>query len=178
MERPAPTEYIPYYEHYVSLVPGGHVLAVLEEQLAAVRDFVDSVPEERETYRYAEGKWSVREVRGHVVDTERIFAYRACCIARGETQALPGYDQDAYAAASGADRRRLRDLLEELEWQRRSNVVLLRGLKEEAWERMGSADGDPVSVRALAYIMAGHVTHHLQILRERYSLDSSHKQKV
>jgi hypothetical protein len=170
MQRPAPTEHIPYYEHYISLVPGDHVLTVLEEQLAEVREFVASVPEDRESYRYAPGKWSLREALCHVVDTERILAYRACCIARGETQVLTGYDQDAYVANSEADRRSLRELVDELEHQRRANLVMFRGLSDEASQRMGVANNDPVSVRALAYIMAGHVTHHLRIFRERYGV--------
>jgi uncharacterized damage-inducible protein DinB len=170
MERPAPTEYIPYYEHYVSLVPPEDILKVFADQLAEVRAFVESVPEEKELYRYAPGKWSLRQVLSHVVDTERIFAYRACCIARGETQALTGYDQDMFEENSEADRRTLRDLLEELEHQRRSNLILLRALSEEASKRMGLASGDPVSVRALAYMMAGHVIHHLQGIREHYGM--------
>jgi len=170
MQRPAPTEHIPYYEYYVSLVPGDDILKVFMEQLSEVRAFVDSVPEEKERYRYAPGKWSLREAMGHVVDSERIFAYRACCIARGETQGLNGYEQDDYVANSEAGNRSLRDLFEELEHQRRSNVSMLRGLSDAAWKRMGSANGDPVSVRALVYIMAGHVTHHLQVFRERYGV--------
>jgi uncharacterized damage-inducible protein DinB len=169
MQRPAPTEHIPYYEKYIALVPEGDFLKVFEDQMKEVRAFVESVPEEKERYRYAPGKWSLREAMGHVLDTERIFAYRACCIARGETQVLTGYDQDTYAAHSEADGRSLRDLLEELEHQRRGNVLLLRGMSEETSKRMGSANNDPVSVRALAYIMAGHVTHHLQVFRERYA---------
>lgn len=170
MQRPEPTEYIPYYEHYVSLVPKGDILKIFEDQLAEVRAFVESVPAEKETYRYAPGKWSLRQVLSHVVDTERIFAYRACCIARGETQALTGYDQDLFERNSETARRTLRDLLEELEHQRRGNILLLRAMSEEASRRSGLADGDPVSVRALAYIMAGHVTHHLQVLREQYGM--------
>jgi hypothetical protein len=169
MQRPAPTEHIPYYLKYIALVPEGDFLKIFEDQMKEVRAFVESVPEEKEGYRYAPGKWSLREAMGHVVDTERIFAYRACCIARGETKVLSGYEQDDYAAASEADRRSLRDLLEELEHQRRSNLLLLRGMSEETSKRMGSANDDPVSVRALAYIMAGHVTHHLQVFRERYA---------
>jgi len=170
MERPAPTEHIPYYEHYVSLVPAGDILEIFEDQLAEVRAFVESVPEEKELYRYASGKWSLRQVLSHVVDTERIFAYRACCIARGETQALTGYDQDAFEENSAADHRTLRDLLSELEHQRRGNVIMLRALSEEASKRMGSVNNDPVSVRALVYMMAGHVTHHLQGIREKYGV--------
>jgi hypothetical protein len=168
MQRPAPTEHIPYYEHYVSLVPGGDFLKVFAQQVEEVRAFVESVPPDRELYRYAPGKWSLREAMVHVLDTERIFAYRACCIARGETQVLTGYDQDAYVVHSEADRQSLRDLLEEFEHQRCGNLIMLRGMSEETSKRMGVANNDPVSVRALAYIMAGHVTHHLQIFRERY----------
>ena len=173
MQRPEPTEYIPYYEHYVSLVPEGDILKVFEDQLAEVRAFVQRVPAEKETYRYAPGKWSLRQVFSHVVDSERIFAYRACCIARGETQALTGYDQDLFESNSETDRRTLRDLLEELEHQRRGNILLLRAMSEEASQRKGLANDDPVSVRALTYIMAGHVTHHLQVIREQYGVSFS-----
>ena len=169
MERPASTEHIPYYEYYVALVPEGDILKIFEDQLADVRAFVESVPEEKETYRYAPEKWSLRQVLSHVVDTERIFAYRACCIARGETQALAGYDQDLFEMNSEADSRTLRDLFAELEHQRRGNLILFRAMSEAAGKRMGAANNDPVSVRALPYIMAGHVTHHLQVFRERYA---------
>jgi hypothetical protein len=170
MKKPEPTEYIPYYESYISLVPAGDFLKIFEDQLADVRAFVQSVPAEKETYRYAPGKWSLRQVLSHVLDTERIFAYRACCIARGETQALTGYDQDLFEMNSEADRRTLRDLAEELEHQRRGNIVMFRAMSEEAGKRVGLANDDPVSVRALAYIMAGHVSHHLQGIRKQYEV--------
>jgi uncharacterized damage-inducible protein DinB len=170
MDKPASTEHIPYYERYISLVPEGDILKILEGQLDDVRAFVESVPEEKETYRYAPGKWSLRQVLSHVVDTERVFAYRACWIARGDTQPLVGYDQDLFETHAEADKRTLKDLQEELEYQRRSNVLLLRAMSDEASRRMGSADGAPVSVRALAYLMAGHLAHHLRGIREQYGV--------
>jgi uncharacterized damage-inducible protein DinB len=170
MERPAATEHIPYYSRYIDPVPEGDVLSLLADQVAAVRKALADLPEARGNERYAPGKWTVKEMLLHVVDTERIFAYRACCIARGETQTLSGYDQDAYAARSEAERRTVADLVEELALQRQANLLLLRGLSEEATRRMGSADGDPISVRALVYILAGHVIHHLRILRESYGI--------
>jgi hypothetical protein len=170
MERPAPDEYIPYYGKYISLVPEGDVLQVAEEQVGEVRAFVETVPEDMEGYRYAPGKWSVREVLGHLVDVERVLSYRAFAIARGETQALPGFEPDDYAAASEANRSSLQYLAEELEHVRLGNVAFLRRLSEEAWRRVGTASGDRISVRALAYILTGHVRYHLGHLRERYGL--------
>jgi hypothetical protein len=170
MTRPAPTEYLPYYERYISLVPEDDVLRALEEQMAEVRALIESVPEDRAGYRYGPGKWSIRETLDHLTDGERLFSYRAFCFARGEKKSLPGFDPEGFAAASGADSLGLEQLLHELECARRSSLALFRRLGEEAWQRTGTADGSPVSVRALAYIMAGHVRHHLRILRERYGV--------
>jgi DinB family protein len=172
MERPHPTEHIPYYEEYIALVPEGDVLAILAAQVGEVGAFVRAVPEERASYRYAPGKWSVRDVLGHLIDTERVFGYRAFSIARGETQPLNGYEQDDYATAAAADRARLADLFLEFEIVRRSNLAMFRRLSEEDSRRVGTAAGHPISVRALAYIMAGHIPHHLQILRERYGIEA------
>jgi DinB family protein len=170
MARPEPTEYIPYYEKYISLVPEEDILRTLAEQLTEVRAFVQAIPEERGGYRYAPGKWSVREVLDHLTDVERIYGYRAFCFARGEKKPLPGVEVDDYAAESGADGLSLRQVLEEFESVRRSTLAMLRRFSEEAWLRTGTASDDPVSVRALAYILAGHVRHHLGILRERYGV--------
>ncbi len=131
---------------------------------------VAAVPESAAGHRYAPGKWSLREVLGHLVDTERILAYRAFSIARGETQPLNGYEPEEYAAESAADGTRLRDLLAEFEHVRRGNIAMLRRLPGEAWQRVGTASGHPISVRALAYIMAGHIPHHLGIIREQYGV--------
>ncbi|HZF08121.1 MAG TPA: DinB family protein [Thermoanaerobaculia bacterium] len=173
MERPAPNEYVPYYEKYIALVPlgpGTDVLQVLEDQIPQVRAFFAAIPEARGGERYALGKWSVREVLGHLIDVERIMAFRALCIARGETKSLTGFEPDDYAAQSDVDRCLLADLVEELVLVRRANLAMLRRLSEEASRRMGTASDNPVSVRALAHIMAGHVPYHLQLLKERYGV--------
>ena len=129
-----------------------------------------AIPEERERFRYAEGKWSVRELAGHLVDTERVLGYRAVCIARGESAPLPGFDENAYAASSGHDECRLPDLAEELLSLRASHLLLLRHVPEAAWTRRGIANDNPATPRAMAYVMAGHVRHHLAVLAERYGL--------
>ena len=168
--RPAATEYAPFYAGYVSLVAEDDVTAVLEKQLDELRALGASVPRERECWRYAPGKWSVREVFGHLIDGERIFGLRAFCFSRGEREPLPSFDENAYVAASGYDAVPLAVLVEELVEVRRGNLAVLRRLDAEGWARVGTASGRPVSVRALAYVMAGHPRHHLAILRERYGL--------
>ena len=170
MHRPAETEYAPFYAGYVALVPETDILAALDSQVGEIRRLAGSVPAEREGYRYAEGKWSVRQVLGHLVDGERIFGYRAFCISRGEQAALPSFDENQYVAAAGSDSIPLRELVEELALVRQANLVALRRLDAREWTRVGTASGKPVSVRALAWIMAGHPRHHLQILRERYGV--------
>lgn len=170
MERPAETEYAPAYARYVALVPEADILAVLEEQVEEIRRLAESVPSERETYRYAPGKWSLREVLGHLVDGERVFGHRAFCFSRGEQAALPSFDENRYVAAAGSDATPLRELADELGLVRLSNLVVLRRLGPSEWSRVGTASGKPVSVRALAWVMAGHPRHHVEVLRERYGL--------
>ena len=166
--RPEASEYAPYYERYVSLVPDGDVTGTLARQGEEVLALLGGVTEERAGFRYEPGKWSVKEVVGHVIDAERVFAYRAMAIARGDRAALPGMDQEEYMAGSDFDARTLADLAEEFSHLRRSNVLMLRGLTPAAWSRRGVASGNEVTVRALAYIIAGHAAHHLQVLRTRY----------
>ena len=168
MERPREDEYAPFYARYVALVPETDILGVLEQQVEEIRRLAASVRADRETHRYAEGKWSVREVLGHLVDGERVFGYRAFCISRGETAPLPSFDENQYVAATRYDAIPLRDLVDELAPVRRSNLAVLRRLEPEEWRRVGTASGHPVSVRALAWVMAGHPRHHVNVLRERY----------
>ena len=123
---------------------------------------------EGERFRYAEGKWSIREVLGHLVDTERIMGYRACCVARGETASLPGFDENAYVANASFDACPLSGLLEELQHVREGHLAFFRHLDGKAWARIGAANAHPISARALAYVMVGHPRHHLAVLRERY----------
>jgi hypothetical protein len=125
---------------------------------------------DREEFRYEPGKWSVREVIGHLTDAERVFGYRAFCIARGEQKMLPGFDENAYVAESGYDRHPVADLVREFIDVRRANLDALGRLNRNAWTRQGNANGHTITVRALAYIMAGHVRHHCEILTTRYGV--------
>ena len=168
--RPAAGEYAPYFDRYVSRVPEDDALPVLERQRAELRAAFSGVSEAKGGFRYAPGKWSVRELLGHVIDTERIFAYRALCIARGETAPLPGFEQDPYVANAGHDRWTVAELLEDFDAVRRANVALLSHLDEAAVGRIGTSSGHPTSVRAIAYILAGHVRHHLGVLAEKYGV--------
>jgi DinB superfamily len=167
---PADSEYARFYASYVGKLAGeGDVVAVLERQrgeLAAL----PAAAGERETHRYADGKWSVREVVGHLGDAERVFGYRLFCISRGEQQSLPGFDENVYAARSGADARPLADLVAELLALREVNLGVVRRLGAAEWDQRGVANSHPITVRALAYVLAGHCRHHLDILRERYGV--------
>ena len=144
-------------------------MRVLAAQAAEVSAHTRTISQEREEFRYATGKWSIREVLGHLGDAERVFGHRAFCISRGEQADLPGFDEKQYVASSSFAGCRLPDLVDEFGQLRASNLIVLRRLDEAAWSRRGSANGSPASVRALAFIMAGHVRHHLQILRTRYA---------
>ena len=170
--RPGEAEFDPFYGRYIERIESDDILRVLARQLTEIDEVLGGLDAEKARYRYAPDKWTVRQVVGHVVDSERIFATRALCVARGEAQPLPGFDENAYAAASRADTRSLADLLRELEHLRRSNISLFEGLNDEAWESMGIANGAPISVRAIAWILAGHADHHLNVIRERYLGDA------
>jgi hypothetical protein len=170
IQRPRETEFAPFYAGYVSLVPEGEVLGVLEAQPGEVSRLAASVPQTRETHRYAAGKWSIREVLGHITDGERVFGYRAFCISRGDQTSLPAFDEGEYVKTSRFDTRSLGELARDFAAIREANLTVLRRLPEADWERAGTANAKRVSVRALAYIMAGHVRHHLGILRDRYGV--------
>jgi hypothetical protein len=170
MSRPLENEYASYFQNYVSQAPEEDILPAMRSQIDALDLLLDHVSPDRETYRYAEGKWSIREIVGHLIDGERVFGYRALCIARGETQNLPGFDQDQYMLTAPFDRIDLEDLLSEFRLVRLSNIAMMRTFDETAWSQMGTANGNPISVRALAYIMVGHLRHHMGVLRERYQI--------
>ena len=165
--RPDASEYAAYYEKYVSLVEGD-VLETLARQGAETAALLGGISEEAANSRYEPGKWSVKELVGHVIDGERIFAYRVLRFARGDQTPLEGFDQDPYVAAANSDARTLASLAEEFAHVRASTLALLRSLDAAAWARRGTASDNEVSVRALAYILAGHEAHHVRILRERY----------
>jgi uncharacterized damage-inducible protein DinB len=166
--RPESNEYASYYEKYVSLVPDTDLVETLERQGAETLALLRGLSEEQGAHRYEPGKWSVKQLVGHVNDTERIFAYRVLAVGRGDTQPLPGMDQEDYMAGVDFDARTLSDLADEFEAVRSATLHLLRHLSAEAWARRGTASGHEVTARAVAYILAGHGAHHVRILRERY----------
>jgi hypothetical protein len=163
--RPQPDEYAPYYAGYVGKVPDGDPFAQLARTAEETRRLFDAIGEERAGQPYAPGKWSVKDVVTHLADTERIMAYRALRIARGDTTPLPGFEQDDYVRAAGANRRPLSDLLAELSAVRIGSFALFTALPPEAFDRRGTASGYGVSVRALLYIILGHEEHHRRLLR-------------
>jgi len=166
--RPQAGEYGSSFQEYIDLAPEEDVVAALEAQSEETAALLGGLSEEQASQRYAPDKWSIKQIVGHVTDGERIFAYRALSIARGETTPLPGFDQDPYVANSGADDRSISDLAAELATVRRANVMMFRALSEEAWRRIGTASDHPISVRAIAFGILGHERHHVRILRERY----------
>ena len=168
--RPTAGEYPEYFDRYVSLVYEHDIVALLNAQASSVHAALSGLSDARAGSRYADGKWSVRELLGHIVDTERVFAYRALAIARGETFSLPSFDENAYAANSRHDRYPIDELAEEFATLRRANVLFFMHLDEAGLRRTGTVNGQPMSVLALAFIMAGHVRHHARICSERYGI--------
>ena len=168
MNRPEKTEYAAYYENYVSLVDETDIVSALERQEVELLEIANKISEEKALFRYADAKWSIKELLGHLIDGERIFAYRALRIARGDQTPLEGYDQDPYVENADFDSTKLADLLAEFLYLRKANVIFFKNLSAQAWERTGTANDSPISVRALAFSMVGHVRHHANILKERY----------
>jgi len=165
---PDASEYAPYYGRYISMVPANDALATLEREAERTARLLAGLTEDQSDYRYAPDKWSVKEVVGHVVDSERVMAYRALRIARGDRTPIAGFEQDDYVREGGFGRRALANLVEEFSAVRRATVLLFRGFEPEAWTRRGIANGLEISVRALAYVIAGHELHHRSILQEKY----------
>ena len=173
--RPASTEYVPHFARYVDLVPEGDVLDLLRRQVDETASLVGTLSDRESEHRYAEGKWSIKEVIGHVSDTERVFVYRALCFARGETAGLPGFDENEYARHSNAGSRPMGELLAELRTVRAATLSFFSGLSEEALLLRGTANRREYSVRSVAYIIAGHERHHTGIIRERYLPGLKHR---
>ena len=166
--RPAADEHIAYYGRYITLVPGDDAWPALEFQLDETLKLLRPLDEKTALHRYQPGKWSVKEVVGHLIDAERVFAYRALRMARGDRTPLAGFEQDDYVARAGSDRRTLLDLADELAHLRAANLSFFRALEPEAWERTGTASDNPFVVCAFPFILAGHERHHRRILAERY----------
>ncbi len=168
LERPKPGEYDPYYDRYISLILGNDLLATLEKQLPKTVALLSGRSEEDGSLRYAPDKWTVKEVLGHLIDTERIMAYRALRIARNDRTPLAGFEQDDYVRDGPFADLRLSDLIEEFKCVRAATLALFRHLRASDWTRRGTANQKEISVRALAFIIAGHELHHRHILEERY----------
>lgn len=166
--RPSAEEYNAYYETYVGLVPDGDISTILTQSLQNTIDVFTAATEDQANYRYAPGKWSMKEVLGHITDNERIMSYRLLRIARGDRTPLAGYDQDVLMSGASFDTCSLPDLLEDYTVVRQATLTLLRGLSEEAWSRSGVVNGSESSAAAWAYIIAGHELHHMNVIHEKY----------
>ncbi|MDX5347505.1 MAG: DinB family protein [Hymenobacteraceae bacterium] len=166
--KPAPGEYPQWYEHYFSQLADKDALQLLEEQLSELEEMLQAVSDEQAALAYAPGKWTLKELLVHMLDTERIMAYRALAISRGEAAALPGFDENSYAEQSQANERIFSEILEEYRLQRLSNLALFRSFSEEMLNRKGHANGQDVTVKAIIYVVAAHERHHLNIFKERY----------
>lgn len=168
LTRPQQGEYAVYFTPYIQSVPEGDVLAYLEKQVDEVIALLGGISEEEGAYRYAEGKWSLKEVLGHVSDTERIMSYRLLRIARGDTTPLPGFSENDFVSHANFDHATVNELLQDFAAVRIATLSLVRKLDDEAWSRVGTFSDNPASARAVAYVIAGHATHHLNIIKDRY----------
>lgn len=168
LQRPAASEHHEYYAGYIALVPAGDVVETMRTEMEATQAVLASVPAEKETFAYAPGKWTMREVLGHLIDVERVFAFRALWFARGAPEAMPGMEQNEWAASCYATHRPLSDLAAEWAALREANTMMFAGFDPDAGTRSGIASGTEVTVRALAYMMVGHEIHHRRLLQQDY----------
>jgi hypothetical protein len=168
MTMPERTEAADYYFTYIDKVGRGDICAILEAQMGETVAFLRGIPDERSLHRYAPDKWSIRQVVGHLNDAERVFAFRAFWFARGFDSSLPSFEQDIAVTSAGSDARSWPSLIDEFQTVRAASLSLFNNLPADAWMRRGTASGNPFTVRALAYIVAGHVAHHVGIVWERY----------
>ena len=168
LARPAEDEYGPFYGNYINLVPHQDLIQMLQDQKSTTTRLLEKIPEDKAGRRYAPDKWSIKEVVGHLCDTERIMTYRALRIARGDQTPLPGFEQDDYVRQAGFDLRPIENLISEYGSVREATLSWLRGLDSQSLQRRGTANNMGVSTLALAYIIAGHERHHVGILRDRY----------
>ncbi len=166
--RPANTEFAPYYNTYIGRISGEDVISALESQLAESLVFFRAIDDAKSRTSYAPGKWTVREVLGHIIDTERVMAYRALRFSRNDKTPIEGFEQDDFIRGASYNEIPMADLLREFELVRRANIEMFRKLKPEAWQRIGTANEKQISVRALAFVIAGHENYHRDIVREKY----------
>lgn len=165
--RPAKTEYAEYYGRYIKRVPDGDILQLLEDQIEEFTAVLGAIPEDRATILHNPYTWTIKQVTGHMIDVEKVFGYRAHRFACNDLRPIRGMEQDDFVENLDYDATRLSDLTIELKCARRSNLLFLRRIPQSAWDRIGTADGNVISVRAIAYTLAGHITHHLEIIRNR-----------
>jgi len=168
MKRPNKDEYAAYYHTYVDKVPEGEIIKILKKQTDQIKKMLKDVSKKESLFRYAPDKWSVRELVGHIIDTERVFAYRTLRFARNDKNDLPGFDENEYIRQSNYNDVKLKELVEEFCALRKSNILMFKNFPDDVGLRKGTANGNSFTVRAMAFIMAGHVNHHLSVLKERY----------
>ena len=166
--RPSKNDYAEYYHNYIQELESDNILEILEKQLNENLELFNTISEEKANTSYDAGKWSVKELLGHMIDTERIFAYRALCIARGEKQSLPGMEQDDYVKEAEFNKRSFKSLVDEYGLLRRSDLSLFHSFGEKELNKRGTANNSDVTVRAILFIIAGHELHHIKVLKERY----------
>jgi hypothetical protein len=166
--KPDTTEYTPYYASYIQLVPSGNLISILQDQIHETCNFLGGLPQEKENFRYAPDKWTLKEVVGHMVDNERIMGYRALRFSRRDSTPLAGYDENLYVQAANFGWQTMQSLLEEFRLIRQTTIYLFDRLSAEAWSYKGSANNSELTVKALGYIIAGHELHHCEIIKTRY----------
>lgn len=168
MSKPIPGTYLSYFKKYIDLVPEEDISTAFKNQLPVITAFLHTITEEKSNYSYAPGKWTIKELLQHIIDTERIFAYRCLCFARKEKVSLPGFDEDVYALNSNAGNRTWKDLAEEFLLVRKTTEILFNSFSEEAMNTSGSANNNPATALSMGFTAIGHVYHHKKILEERY----------
>lgn len=171
MRRPEPNEYAEHYKKYIDLVKGDNIIKALSDQVIDVQAIISEIPEEKENFAYAEGKWTIKEVLGHIIDTERIFAYRTLRFARKDKTPLPGFDENLFVQHSHFQKQTLYNLGHEFAIVREANLALWKQFDEQALNEIGNANGKDMSVRAILYSVAGHTSHHLNVIKLKYLLD-------
>ena len=168
MPRPDLTRVPEYYHKYINQVEGDDLCKIFKEQSCSLLEFLDEIPKKKRNYRYAEDKWTIKEILQHIIDAERVFAYRALCFARKDSTPLPSFDENNYAASAKAENRKWKELVKEFKAVRESTEILFNSFDDEQLNSSGVASGKPIYVLGIGYIVAGHVNHHCQIIKERY----------